>query len=110
MSKEVAVSEYDYSKGNGAAYIVCAACKVGDIIFAGARHWDSVMHTQLKALEDAGVTDFSCEEEQGFIDQFGNFYDRREAFELCHLNHQEVDTESNGSVQELYSEGLYKHR
>lgn len=106
MSNEIEHFEYNYSKGNDRAIIVCAACKVDDIIFAGARHWDSVMHTQLKALVDAGVK-VGLNDEQGFIDQFGNFYSRVEAFDHCMRFGQHVNIKMNGSTKELYSEGLY---
>ena len=98
--------KYDFSKGTDRAVIVCAACKVGDIIFAGARHWDSVMHTQRKALKDAGV-EVPVIDEQGFIDQFGNFYDRVEAFKHCQKVGQSINIKRNGSDKELYSEGRY---
>jgi len=37
-------------------YVVCAAIKCGDLIIAGARHFDSVMIRQLKAIENKDGT------------------------------------------------------
>lgn len=45
--------------------------------------------------------------EQGFIDQFGNFYGREEAFEHCERIGQPIDYERNGGKGALFSEGLY---
>ena len=102
-------TKWDYSKGNDRAYIVCAACKIGEIIFAGARHWDSVMLTQKRALTAAGnALGPGHPELQGFIDQFGNFYDRKEALALCIRDDRVVDYAGQGGcTDELYSEGLY---
>lgn len=51
--------------------IVCAACRHCDLIICGARHFDKVMHTQIKFL-NIKVNAYGWE--QGFIDQFGKFY------------------------------------
>jgi len=51
---------------------------------------------------------WSSEAEQGFIDQFGNFYNRNEALKTIHCNNlQIINYDRNGSTVELYSEGLY---
>lgn len=88
-------------------HIVCAANKLSDgTILAGARHWDSVMRGQatkmsLRTKDDIGV-------EQGFIDQWGNFYDRKLAMQVVKQNGQPFNIERNGGQDnELYSEGLY---
>lgn len=89
--------------------IVCAANKFPDgSIILGVRHWDRFMCNQANALGIKGGT-----EEQGFIDQFGTFYNRVEALELVKENGQHFDSQRNShhdsidDCDELYSEGLY---
>ena len=85
-------------------WIVCAACKTGDFIAAGPRHFDDTMHKQIDAAFDDIPTDW----EQGFIDQYGEFYTREEAAKIVKENNQPFDAERNGpSDAVLYSEGLY---
>ena len=85
--------------------IVCACNKIGDVLLTGARHWDSVMCLQADALGlDGG------DEEQGFINQFGEFRTREEAYEIVKNNKQEVrgDLEFNYNISGwLFSEHLY---
>jgi hypothetical protein len=46
--------------------------------------------------------------EQGFIDQFGRFYNRKEAMKAVLENGQPFSLKRNGgSGEELFSEGLY---
>jgi hypothetical protein len=96
----------DYWEENGIEkpqqIVVCAANKFDDVILCGARHWDKVMCAQANAMGIKGGT-----EEQGFIDQFGDFLTREEAMEIVKKNGQRFDIESNGCTVELYSEGLY---
>lgn len=85
--------------------IVCAANyhEELDMLLAGARHWDSVMRAHAERYE-LPYTGWS----QGFIDQYGKFYTRKEAVALVKENGQPIDWERNGgSGNELYSEGLY---
>ena len=93
--------------------IVCAALKYNitifcgnsylkEIIIAGARHFDSIMIAQIKAIGLKGIP------EQGFIDQFGTFVDRKEAMEIVKKSGQPFDIKRNGvPIDELFSEGLY---
>ncbi len=90
--------------------IVCAALLKEGIIIAGPRHYDLVMKTQIMPITH-------CEKrkrkinfnnaEQGFVDQFGKFYNREEALKVAKDAGQDIDFERNGSTTELYSEGLY---
>jgi len=102
----------DYWTANGLVkpqrVVVCAACKMGSIIFAGARHWDSVMRSQLDLLGgyDKMIAIYG-KEEQGFIDQFGEFMTRKEALEVAIKAGQKINWERNGSKTGLFSEGLY---
>ena len=82
--------------------IICAACKLEDIILCGARHWDSVMRSQYKYMP--GLRNYF---EQGFIDERGNFYTREEALTHAKQCSQSIDYDRNGSVTKLFSEGLY---
>lgn len=84
--------------------VVCAALYDGNIVVAGARHYDMVMQTQLEAIRCDGI---KRKWKQGFIDQFGVFLDRKEALQVTIASGQPIDYERNGSTKELYSEGLY---
>lgn len=91
--------------------IICAANKLlynnGKIaIIAGARHWDKLMHNLVDCIDK----DF-MELEQGFIDQYGNFYGREEAWVIAETNGQIIrrvggDTTLEGKGR-LFSENLY---
>lgn len=83
--------------------VVCAACRIGEVVIAGARHFDTVMHSQLEAMDMD--RDKRGDAEQRFIDQFGIFLTRQEAFVLA---------EAKGQIKEkknvrgtLFSEDLY---
>lgn len=88
--------------------VVCAACRSGDLILAGARHFDSVMHSQLKAISPQ-MKPKASSWEQGFIDQFGVFMDRQEAMRVAKDAGQPIDIERGcgGNNTTLFSEGLY---
>ena len=86
--------------------IVCAAIKKGDIIIAGPRHFDSVMISQIKAIAGDNKGMFA-DAEQGFVDQYGNFWNRIDAMMLARASGQPLDRTRNGSKTKLYSEGLY---
>jgi hypothetical protein len=90
--------------------IVCAANMFEDgTIIIGVRHWDLFMHKQADAY---GLNGYE-EHVQGFIDQFGDFWDREEALNIIKASGQQIDPERNshhktvGECVELYSEGLY---
>lgn len=89
--------------------VVCAACKYGETLLAGPRHWDAVMRAQYERLRP----DFQAPRssfEQGFLDQFGVFMTRSEAFIVTQISGQPVDLARIGrglDGPELYSEGLY---
>ena len=61
--------------------VVCAACRNGDIIIAGARHFDQLMRLLILALDKSKLE--NKEWEQGFIDQFGDFLTRQEAMKIA---------------------------
>lgn len=59
-------------------FVVCAAMRKNGVIVCGARHFDPIMRRQI-ALNGMGHTDW----EQGFIDQFGEFLTREEAWKVA---------------------------
>lgn len=61
--------------------VVCAANRWNGIIVLGARHFDGLMHATIKLLPS--VPPSSAQWEQGFVDQFGKFMDRREALAVA---------------------------
>jgi hypothetical protein len=99
-------------------WIVCAANRHKEdhsSILLGVRHCDGFManfkDNLMIANEEAYRLEFDYETgwEQGFIDQFGNFYNRQEAWVVAEANGQIKrrvggDTANGGT---LYSENLY---
>jgi hypothetical protein len=83
-------------------WIVCAACKHKEtgIIFCGARHFDDVMRSQIKAT-GFKFTGY----DQGFIDQYGRFYNRKDAWIIAEKNNQIKRNVSTSGT--LKSENLY---
>lgn len=86
--------------------IVCAALRKGDVLIAGPRHFDSVMRSQIKAIATDNIGEFAGAE-QGFLDQYGTFWNRTDAMILARASGQPLDFTRNGSKTELFSEGLY---
>ena len=95
--------------------VVCAANKMNDgTLLVGARHWDSVMHATAKAIS-APAFEYKWDmdkEVQGFIDQFGVFMDREEAWVVAlaagQIRYVEGWNYKPGKqVYHLYSENLY---
>ena len=87
--------------------IVAAACKYGDVIIVGARHYDLVMHSQLSAFSDDSEVKLLNRGEvvQGFIDNKGKFHDREQALVIAKAANQiKFKTQPE---DELFSEDLY---
>ena len=82
--------------------IVCAAMSKEGRIVTGSRHFDQVMRSQMEASE--GIKWWrNCE--QGFIDQFGDFLNRDDAWVVAEEQDQiRRDVSTKGH---LYSENLY---
>jgi len=83
--------------------VVCAANryrKTGRII-CGARHWDKVMRAQKLPDETWSGWD------QGFIDQFGDFMTREEAYEVAINQFQFIRRCGPEGGRSLYSEHIY---
>lgn len=85
--------------------VVCAALKskVTGRIICGARHFDKIMLSQI--THSGGRAEWN-EAEQGFIDQFGAFLSRKEAFEIAN-NAGQILRRCGGDKGVLYSENLY---
>ena len=85
-------------------YIVCAAIrhKAGGGIICGPRHFDSIMGNQIRNNAYKGWSDA----EQGFVDQYGTFIDRKEALIIAKKKNQVV-RKVGGDSEELFSENLY---
>jgi hypothetical protein len=84
--------------------IVCAAMiNMEGVIIPSPRHFDRTCH---ELLEIAGLEGKNCNWLQGFIDQHGKFYDRKEAFILAVKNKQ-IFRPTSYETNELYSENLY---
>lgn len=94
--------------------IVCAACKHADgRIVCGPRHFDETMWRQIL---DVPTLDYNkpptdvkkgwSKAEQGFIDQFGNFYTREKAWPIAFINGQ-VIRDADWQTGSLHSEHLY---
>lgn len=91
--------------------VVCAANRTEcGLIVTGVRHWDVIMTNVFKAMDpNQGV--FNYERiEQGFVDEFGNFLTREEAWALAETAGQIKTTgpwNHRNGVHVLYSENLY---
>lgn len=90
--------------------VVCAANRIADdkkhagLIIPANRHHSPTMNALYTALGLKGGHD-----DQGFIDQWGQFMDRKEALKVAMSSGQPFDVERNGCgnpPDELYSEGI----
>jgi len=95
-------------------YIVCAANRssVDGYVILGARHFDKRMQMQIRRL----ATKHHEYTEQGFVDQFGDFHNREDAWEIAYnagqLYRAQRDVEKRGGnplspTGTLFSEDLY---
>ena len=102
--------------------VVCAAMRHAPtgLIVAGSRHFDKVIRAQIFALQgfdkkdaaegkwDGMSSDIDWKMvDQGFIDNFGDFLTREEAWYLADFNGQIINQKLYGHEGWLYSENLY---
>lgn len=82
--------------------VVCAAIRdqTGNVV-CSARHFDWLMHTQIKRLMG-----YTTPWEQGFIDQSGQWLTRAEAWTVA-FDAGQILRRCGGDGRELYSENLY---
>lgn len=86
------------------SFVVCAANRYKETgrIICGPRHWDDTMRQQKLETEDFGGWD------QGFVNQFGEFLTREEAWVIAKENNQIKRWAYEGQPDGcLYSENLY---
>lgn len=78
------------------------------IVVPCVRHSSRELHANLALLKEVGLLKRGVcfPDNQGFIDQYGNWWSREEAFIIATAANQ-VNMDRNGSDDELYSEGLY---
>lgn len=94
--------------------IVCAANKytftmedktTKELIICGARHYDMLMHHQIKAL-DKKLWEKMTDEVQGFVNNKGEFLTREEAWLVASAEGQ-IIRRCGGDDKKLFSENLY---
>ena len=76
------------------------------LVIPGARHYSKDMAAVLDVVKPQLVTQQVCDDDQGFIDQYSNYWTREEAMIIATYAGQ-VRIERGGSEKELYSEDLY---
>lgn len=84
--------------------IVCAAVKLGHLVIPCIRHWDENCHRIANNCFGEGRVSFLIkdgQEQQGFLDNKGRFYDRKEAAEIFN----QYSEKKAGKM--LFSEDLY---
>jgi hypothetical protein len=92
--------------------VVCAAIRAanGELVL-GIRHYSADMRIQLAMRTDEGRPFMNRSgDDQGFVDQFGEYMTREEAFVVAVAANQIVrgfDWGSAPTGPKLYSEGLY---
>lgn len=97
-----------WEKFNVEPVIVCAANRYKDFIVTGSRHFSVPM---LMTMELVGIDALYAyaggrdEEEQGFIDQYGTYWGRREAYALC-IKQGRPLLEAGRSKSQLFSEHI----
>lgn len=91
--------------------VVCAAIRGEDgRILLGIRHYSEDMYNQLRFRTDAENFYHRTGLDQGFVDQYGVYMTRREAYQVAHAAKQIINY--NACLEDdlgyyLYSEGLY---
>lgn len=78
--------------------IIAAACKYGDVIIVGVRHYDHIMRGQLSMFDEQSELKMMNRGDviQGFIDNKHNFLNRVDAMRLVIESGQPFDAERNG--------------
>ncbi|SRR5258708_940532 len=91
--------------------VVCAALRAHDgTILVGIRHYSQDMHEQIAHRNDSYRFEHLLDFDQGFVDQYGVYMTREEAYKVASAANQIVRPEACGEGldgRKLYSEGLY---
>ncbi len=74
-----------------------------EVMICSPRHWDSVAHATFKAM---GNNLKKVKDIQGFVDQYGDFHTRKEAYVIAVKNNQ-IIRRVGGDDEKLFSENLY---
>ncbi|AHY25241.1 hypothetical protein AVV36_gp169 [Pectobacterium bacteriophage PM2] len=80
------------------------------LVIPCVRHYSKEHHPILDTLISAGLLDknnMARGDNQGFIDQYSNYWTREEALYIATENGQLEGRKKSGSADELYSEDLY---
>lgn len=85
--------------------IVCAAVQYGDLVIPGVRHYCPITRSLLDVFGLASLRAYGTET-QGFVDQYGVFHDREEAFQIALEAGQIVEGKTE-HPSKLFSEDLY---
>lgn len=76
------------------------------LVVTGVRHYSKDMHKILDVLECCGAIDYKITHDQGFVDQYSNYWSREDAYIIA-KNAGQINDDRNVSDKELFSEGLY---
>lgn len=91
--------------------VVCAAIRASDgEVLIGIRHYSRDMHDQIEQRNDRHRWYHRNDQDQGFVDQYGDFMSREEAYKIAETAGQLRYPEACGcglNGPKLYSEGLY---
>lgn len=91
--------------------VVCAAIRAADgSLLLGVRHYSRDMIEQILSRHDGHKFECRLDDDQGFVDQWGVFMSREEAYRVAIAAGQRVDESKCGrgiNGPRLYSEGLY---
>ena len=93
-----------WSPTPGTERIVCAAVLYTDgVLLVGPRHFDAVMHKQYAGF-GCHLSEAECA--QGFLDQYGQFHTREQAWVIAERNGQ-IIRDHDKTPGRLFSENLY---
>lgn len=91
--------------------VVAAAIRAADgSVLIGIRHYSRDMHEQIAQRKDGYKFTHRNDHDQGFVDQYGVYMDREEAYRVALAADQIVYPHFCGhgiDGPKLYSEGLY---
>lgn len=92
--------------------VVCAAVRAADgELLLGIRHYSPDMHRQIEQRIDGEKFNGRLDEDQGFVDQWGKWMSRAEAYEVAvatdRLAFPTETVRSMDGDMKLFSEGLY---
>lgn len=93
--------------------IVCAANHFelkdgGTVVIPGSRHYSKDMAEVIDLIRDKVVTDHVHGEDQGFIDQWGEYWNRKDALIIAtHAGQINTVREKGAPFDTLFSEDLY---